>query len=74
MLWTNFGRGVFQDSWHQELMQRGTIFQFGLPPNRIDLINNIEGVTFEEAWKKRTKTTMEFSGETIRFTSLALRS
>lgn len=50
---------------YQELMDPGTIFQFGIPPYRIDLINKIEGVTFEEAWKKRTMTTMEISGETI---------
>ncbi len=50
---------------HQELMNPGNIFQFGVPPNRIDLINNIEGVTFEEAWKKRTMSAMEISGETI---------
>ena len=33
----------------EELMESGTILQFGLPPNRIDLLNHIDGVTFEEA-------------------------
>ena len=29
------------------------IIQFGVPPNRIDLINSISGVRFEEAWPER---------------------
>ncbi len=31
------------------LRQDGLIVQFGVPPNRIDLINRIDGVTFDEA-------------------------
>ena len=37
----------------KELMQKGMIFQFGVPPNRIDLITMIEGVEFIDAWKKK---------------------
>ncbi len=29
------------------------VFQFGVPPNRIDLINKIEKVNFDAAWKNR---------------------
>ncbi|MEE9449022.1 MAG: hypothetical protein V3V72_03140 [Ignavibacteriaceae bacterium] len=29
------------------------VFQFGFPPNRIDLINKIEKVNFDAAWKNR---------------------
>jgi len=36
-----------------ELSEKGTIIQFGVPPNRIDLINEITGVSFGEAWEKR---------------------
>ena len=36
-----------------ELSQPGVIIQFGVPPNRIDLLNNISGVGFEEAWENR---------------------
>jgi len=32
-----------------ELTQPGLVFQFGIPPNRIDLLNQIEAVSFEEA-------------------------
>jgi predicted nucleotidyltransferase len=34
----------------KELSKKGVIFQFGLPPNRIDLINYIDNVEFNEAW------------------------
>jgi hypothetical protein len=38
-----------------ELIQPGLILQFGRPPNRIDLLNQIDGVSFEEAWSTRTE-------------------
>lgn len=31
------------------------IVQIGVAPNRIDIIRTVEGVGFEEAWKKRAK-------------------
>lgn len=31
----------------------GRIVQLGFPPNRIDLLTSIQGVTFEEAWAGR---------------------
>lgn len=37
----------------EELAEAGVIFQFGRPPNRIDLMNAIDGVTFREAWDSR---------------------
>jgi len=40
-------------SQHTELMEPGLIIQFGRPPNRIDLINQIDGVRFEDAWPAR---------------------
>lgn len=38
---------------HDELLAEGLILQFGRPPNRIDLLNQIGGVAFEEAWESR---------------------
>ena len=29
------------------------IFEIGVAPNRIDIITNIDGVTFDEAWRER---------------------
>ena len=37
-----------------DLLEKGVVVQFGVPPNRIDLINEIEDVTFDEAWLNRT--------------------
>jgi hypothetical protein len=31
----------------------GTVYQIGLPPRRIDLLTEISGVSFEEAWASR---------------------
>jgi hypothetical protein len=30
------------------------VIQLGVPPNRIDIITSISGVTFNEAWDSRT--------------------
>jgi hypothetical protein len=43
----------FGDLTRQDLATPGIVFQMGLPPNRIDLITGIDGVTFEEAWAHR---------------------
>ncbi len=32
------------------------IFQMGVPPARIDILQNIEGVTFSDAWERRNET------------------
>ena len=47
-----------------ELAEPGIIFQFGVPPNRIDLMNKIDDVIFENAWKNRTiERVVQKSGE-----------
>jgi len=58
----NAGRllAALQDFWQgsipgvdtqEELQEPGVIIQFGVPPNRIDLINQISGVEFDDAWQ-----------------------
>lgn len=37
----------------EEFLKAGTIIQFGVPPNRIDLLNTVDAVSFEEAWKNK---------------------
>ncbi|HOW81032.1 MAG TPA: hypothetical protein PK573_00615 [Spirochaetota bacterium] len=39
-------------------LKHGAIVQFGQPPNRIDLINVIDGVSFAEAWESRISETI----------------
>lgn len=48
-----------------DLGKAGTVIQFGRPPNRIDLINEISGVGFPEAWKGRSKQVHIIKGKRI---------
>lgn len=47
----------------QELGQKGMVFQFGIPPNRIDLITVLEGIKFTPAWKNRTVESLSRRGK-----------
>ena len=47
---------VSRGSWHQSCgpQRANTVIQFGVPPNRIDLLTEISGVAaFQEAWQDR---------------------
>ncbi len=46
------------------------IIQLGVPPNRIDLLTSISGVTFEETWANRIHT--EIDGQIVPVISLEL--
>jgi hypothetical protein len=48
-----------------ELTEPGLILQFGVPPNRIDLMNRIDAVAFEEAWDERTVVEMKINDESV---------
>jgi hypothetical protein len=40
----------------EDFEREGTVYQLGLPPNRIDLLTRISGVEFDEAWASRITT------------------
>jgi hypothetical protein len=40
----------------EDLVTRGTVFQIGVAPRRIDVLTSIDGVGFDEAWAARTIT------------------
>jgi len=42
----------------EELATPGIVFQMGVPPNRIDVLNEISGVGFKQAWETRSKATI----------------
>jgi hypothetical protein len=42
-----------------DLAQPGAVYQIGLPPRRIDLLTEISGVSFDEAWASRIETEVE---------------
>lgn len=48
-----------------ELTDFGTIIQFGVPPNRIDLLNEISGVSFQEAWSNKITEDLTINKENV---------
>lgn len=49
----------------EELTSPDLILQFGVPPNRIDLISQIDGVNFSDAWPKRLSLTIRVGTELV---------
>jgi hypothetical protein len=39
----------------QDFAQPGIVFQIGLPPRRIDVLTELTGVSFAEAWAERVR-------------------
>jgi hypothetical protein len=56
----------------KDLLKKGVIIQFGIPPNRIDLINLITGVSFIEAWKSRVEETMKIQKQDVTINYIGL--
>ena len=52
------------DRW-EELTKPDMVLQFGVPPNRIDLINDIDGVKFADAWPGRLTVTMSIGNKDV---------
>jgi hypothetical protein len=49
----------------QDLATPGIVYQIGMPPRRIDVLTEISGVTFDEAWASRVAA--ELDGRTVYF-------
>ncbi len=47
-----FGAPLSQVS-AEDLARPGIVFQIGVPPNRIDILTAIDGVSFSDAWPNR---------------------
>ncbi|HSW30440.1 MAG TPA: nucleotidyltransferase [Longimicrobiales bacterium] len=47
------------------LAPEGVVVQFGQPPNRIDLLNAIDGVSFDEAWAGHVEAVIVGEGDEI---------
>lgn len=43
----------------QDLTRPDVVAQFGLPPNRIDILTGVTGLTFDEAWGKHVEEPVE---------------
>jgi predicted nucleotidyltransferase len=48
---------------YTEFMKKGAVIQFGRPPNRLDLINDISAVSFENAWTNRVIEETKIAGK-----------
>lgn len=57
----------------KELKREGIIIQFGVPPNRIDLMNLIDGVEFSKAWVEREPSQYEYHGEKFEIYYISLK-
>jgi len=68
--WLNDIPGITSED---ELMQKGTIFQFGVPPNRIDLINEIEAVGFEKAWEDKVRESLSYKNREVTIYYIGLK-
>ena len=44
-----------RDVREQDFASPGVVFQMGLPPGRIDVLTELSGVTFAEAWQARVE-------------------
>lgn len=54
----SFGAPLF-DLTRDDLTRADTVFQVGLPPARVDILSGISGVSFDEAWPRRTIVRLE---------------
>jgi hypothetical protein len=57
-----------------DLREAGVIFQFGRPPHRIDLMNQIDGVQFPEAWRERVSVRLATDAGLVPVTYIGARS
>ena len=39
----------------QDFARPGAVFQIGVPPRRVDILTDLTGITFEEAWPQRER-------------------
>ena len=49
----------------EDFARPGTVYQIGLPPRRIDILTEISGVPFAEAWASRVPAQVD--GRTVQF-------
>jgi hypothetical protein len=57
----------------RELLEPNVVVQFGRPPNRVDFVSAIDGVTFAEAWPARVDEHLDHAdGRRIRLPVIGL--
>jgi hypothetical protein len=48
-----------------DLKESDLILQYGIPPNRIDLMNTVDGIDFNEAWNTREDVSVQLQGRSL---------
>ena len=64
-LWVFWGGAIPGIEDAKILRGKGKVFQFGSPPNRLDLLNRIDGVSFEAAWNGRKTVRLSQRGRSL---------
>lgn len=62
-----FGFGSL-DVNEDDLLKKDYVIQLGYPPNRIDILTGVSGLSFDECWNEKKE--FIFDGEKINFISL----
>ena len=55
-----------------ELKQPGLFLQYGIPPNRIDLLNTLDDIDFKDAWQSREIAELEINKTYIEINYIGL--
>lgn len=56
----------------RDLSRKNQIIQYGVPPNRIDLMGNISGVNFKNAWRKKEEVETFLNGKKAKIYYISL--
>lgn len=56
------------------LAEAGCVIQFGYPPNRIDLLNSLSGITYEEAADGSAFEQIQYGSETIMLNIISIKA
>jgi hypothetical protein len=64
-LWEFWGGDIPGIESAEVLTTKGNVFQFGRPPNRLDLLNSIDGVSFPAAWRGRKTVRLPHHGRSL---------
>ena len=57
----------------EELKKPGLFLQYGIPPNRIDLINTLDEISFKDIWQSREVVEMNTGEENIQINYISLK-
>lgn len=58
----------------KDIEKKGQVLQFGVPPNRLDFINDISGVTFSSCWENRVIDTITVNDTNIEIPYIGIKN